>query len=419
MPATGHNTERPDHVSRRSSSPAISPSGSRPRLCETSRKLRPITSAAGTPTAAANSSEIALKRPSASVFQTKRTGAAERSTAIRGCGFGRLPARSASAIAFAATPPSPASLGCRLGAASSAVGDRSVIGRPRLPVCAHAGSSRSRWHRLQLAFRGCAGCRFVRRVPSTAVRQHTSRRDGPARRRFGSRLIQRGSLRFARVSGTGSLRRHPRLSHPPRSPAHRRRAVRHGFGRDRRSGCGCSCAGAGSSAACSACSGSTSSITTSRCVAGSSVRRTKPAGSVAAAAAIIRLTRRSPRASATSAASVSAVDPEPLEAGGGRDDAALGIDDRRVLAGLVEPGDGARRRVGRAAPCRGRAGTASRIASSPSGKRDLAGDEGDGTAGHAAGQPHGDRAILADPRIARRRHDLPLGGKARSAAPRR
>ena len=102
---------------------------------------------------------------------------------------------------------------------------------------------------------------------------------------------------------------------------------------------------------------------------------------------------------------------EGLEARRRRNDAALGIDDGRILAGLVEPGDGARRRVGRAAPRRGwrRHGEQDCIFTIRQG--DLAGDEGNRTAGHAAGQPHGDRTILADRRIARRRHDLPLGGK--------
>jgi hypothetical protein len=45
-------------------------------------------------------------------------------------------------------------------------------------------------------------------------------------------------------------------------------------------------------------------------------------------------------------------------------------------------------------------------------QRNLAGHEGDGPAGHAAGQPHGDGPILADLWIARCGHDLPLGGKA-------
>src|SRR5947208_4294349 len=53
--------------------------GSMPNLSAASRKLTPITLAAGSPTALTNSPPISLKQPAASVFHTNVTGAAERS----------------------------------------------------------------------------------------------------------------------------------------------------------------------------------------------------------------------------------------------------------------------------------------------------------------------------------------------------
>ena len=76
LPASGHITVRPDQVSRRCIRPAISAGGPNPGSAMSSR-ARPTIASARSPTSAANSGEIALSRPSASVRQVKRSGGPE------------------------------------------------------------------------------------------------------------------------------------------------------------------------------------------------------------------------------------------------------------------------------------------------------------------------------------------------------
>src|SRR6185312_2042743 len=86
VPTTGQRTERPDHVSRRSSRPAISPSSSKPNASATFRKGRSTISADASPSAVANSAEIDVKHPSAPVRQTNFTGVVPSSALRRATG---------------------------------------------------------------------------------------------------------------------------------------------------------------------------------------------------------------------------------------------------------------------------------------------------------------------------------------------
>ena len=88
LSSAGNETVTPDQVSREASARSTCPSGSSESVAAISPHGRPSTAAVRGPISRMNSSEVMVKRPSASICQTKRSGGrrsdARRSTATGG-----------------------------------------------------------------------------------------------------------------------------------------------------------------------------------------------------------------------------------------------------------------------------------------------------------------------------------------------